>query len=293
MAEQQLPVTVIVRTVGRPALEACLASILACEPPAAEVLLVDQSGGPDVAALARRHAAAGVVAVASSERNRALAANLGLMCARHDIVLFTDDDCTVAPDWVAAGLAQMSAHPGALVTGRLMPAGDARAVPTYKTSMARENFTRQHRVVDLTAANLVCSRHDALALGGFDPAMVPAMEDWDFGYRWVRSGRPLFYEPGMVVWHHDWRTPSEMRRLWHAYGRGCGRFYAKLIRGRDPTVLVFLTRDVRRGTRAALGRLVLGDRGRYWDPRSGVLRGVPRGLVEGFRHRSRLVHRRL
>jgi GT2 family glycosyltransferase len=42
-------------------------------------------------------------------------------------------------------------------------------------------------------------------------AFTVAAEDNDFRYRWLTSGRKVRYEPEMVVWHSDWRTPEELR----------------------------------------------------------------------------------
>ena len=50
---QRVPVSVVIPTVGRTdLLGACLESLVACDPAAAEVILVDQSGGTHVAEVA-------------------------------------------------------------------------------------------------------------------------------------------------------------------------------------------------------------------------------------------------
>ena len=100
-ATETLPVTAAVPTIGRvDLLEECVRTILACDPAPAEVLLVDQSGGPEVQAAMRALAPASgspVVRVVSSPvRGIALAMNTCLKEAAHDRVLITNDDCTVA-----------------------------------------------------------------------------------------------------------------------------------------------------------------------------------------------------
>jgi GT2 family glycosyltransferase len=199
--------------------------------------------------------------------------------------MFTDDDCTVAADWVAVAVAHLSAWPERMVTGRVMPVGDPRSVPTFKSTLRVEDYTNDPARCDPCASNLACMRSEALAVGGFDERILPAMEDWDFGYRWVRAGRPMHYRPELVVWHHDWRSREEMERVWVEYGRGCGRFYAKLLRHGDAMALLFLARDVRYAAYAALGRLRRGRR--WWDRRLGVLRGVVPGLWNGLREELR------
>jgi GT2 family glycosyltransferase len=282
---EPLPASVIVRTIGRPQLRRCVESLAACKPPPAEVLIVDQSGGREVQALEVEYATLSLTVVTSELRNRAAAANLGLHRATQPIVLFTDDDCTVAADWVAVAVAHLSAWPDRLLSGRVMPVGDPRTVPTFKSAMRFEDYTNNPARCDPCACNLACLRNAAVELGGFDERIVPAMEDWDFGYRWVRSRRPMHYRPELVVWHHDWRSPEEIERVWVEYGRGCGRFYAKLLCQGDLMALLFLARDVRYAAYAMMGRLRRGRR--WWDRRLGVLRGVIPGLWGGLREELR------
>ena len=63
------PVSVVVPTIGRLAsLEACLRSLAACDPPPAEVLIVDQSRAPDVHELAGRVAGLDARVIPCAER---------------------------------------------------------------------------------------------------------------------------------------------------------------------------------------------------------------------------------
>ena len=125
------PVTVVVPTIGRPKLlEACLASLAACEPRADEVLVVDQSGGDAVRSVVETYASAGVRVLTLDVANKSLAVNLALEQGRHDAVLMTDDDCTVAPSWVGVAWSQLERDPEAMVTGRVLAAGDDLAVPS-------------------------------------------------------------------------------------------------------------------------------------------------------------------
>jgi GT2 family glycosyltransferase len=281
-----VPASVIVRTIGEaPQLRACLQSLADCRPRAAEVVIVDQSRGEHVAALAAGHAAANMRVVRSERRGRALAANVGLHAARFPTVLSTDDDCTVDPRWVGIATAMVQGEPGLLVTGSIHASGDPRAIPSHREYPLGIDFSGNLRDVDVCAANLACDRQVALDLGGFDEGMEPAMEDWDFAYRWVKRGLPVRYAPGLKVDHHDWREPSEIEQVWRQYGIGCGLFYAKLIRAGDPTVLVFLTRDVKGGLRGVIARMFYGHR--WWDLRIGVWRGIPSGFAAGMRRGRR------
>ena len=87
----------------------------------------------------------------------------------------------------------------------------------------------------LYPANMVASRRGSRRSAASTSARAHAVaEDNDLCYRWLRDGRPLRYEPDLVVWHHDWRTPEQLVRTHVAYARAQGGFYAKHLQGRRP-----------------------------------------------------------
>jgi GT2 family glycosyltransferase len=281
------PLTVIVPTIGRPQqLRDCLESVSRCRPRAAEVLVVDQSGGDAVAEVVRDFAPVGARVVRSAERGVGRARNLGLSEARHDVVLITDDDCTVADDWIRTAWELMARNPCALFTGRVLPEGDPTSVPSTIDDPVARKYTSERVATVLFPNNMACSRAQALALGGFDDRVLFA-EDNDFCYRWLRAGYELHYEPGLVVWHHDWRSPEELERLYAAYGEGHGRFYAKHLRTGDLTMLRFLAGDLYAVLRAVAMAAVRG-RPRRSDPARHLRLGIVRGLVKGWREFERV-----
>ena len=102
-AGTSLPVSVVIPTIGRAELlQACLGSVAACEPRAAEIVVVDQSSDPAVRSVVEGFAGAGAQLLISTIRDRSVAVNHGMREARHEIILVTDDDCTVDPDWLEA-----------------------------------------------------------------------------------------------------------------------------------------------------------------------------------------------
>jgi GT2 family glycosyltransferase len=145
----------------------------------------------------------------------ARARNDGLRAAASDVVLVTDDDCTVPADWASTGWRLSTTHRGAIVTGRVLPVGDPRAVPSTKADPLPVDLSSERRGGWLFGNNMALPRDAVLELGGFDEHFGPneAAEDNEFCYRWLRAGRTLRYEPSLVVEHHDWRSPEELRRL--------------------------------------------------------------------------------
>jgi GT2 family glycosyltransferase len=276
-------VSVVIPTVGRvELLDACLASLAACRPRAAEVLVVDQSGGDRVADVVERH---GMRRLGSDGRGISRAMNEGMAAALFDRVLVTHDDCVVAEDWVGVAAHGLADGTDLIVTGRVEPGGgDPRLVPSTKTEPIPHDFTGELVCGALYPNNMALSRGAVLAFGGFDERLWFA-EDNDLSYRWLRAGRRMRYQPEMVVWHRDWREPDELTRVYREYWHAQGVFYAKHLLRRDRAVLGFLATDVHQAARYLVARLL--GRTRSWsDDRSGIWRGLPAGLVAGARRFS-------
>jgi GT2 family glycosyltransferase len=280
---------VVVPTLGRPSLEPCLASILACRPAPADVVVVDQSGRSEVAELVARLADDRLHHVVSDGRGIALATNTGFRTAAHDTVLVTHDDCTVAEDWVGAAMAVMAEVPDGMVTGRVLPVGDPASVPSIRTETEPEDWTGTVAKGVLWPANMAVGRRALLDLGGFDEraTLRLAAEDNDLGYRWISDGRPFRYDPAMVVWHHDWRSPRELRDTYVTYAKGQGAFYAKHLHAGDRRVLRFLLSDLVLGVRSHVGALV-HRRPAWQDARRAMVVWLPVGFMAGWREARRL-----
>lgn len=285
-ARQAVPATVVVPTIGRrQLLRNCLASLVSCDPRAEEIVVVDQSHGSEIEALVAEFAPYGARTCTDRMRGRGRAVNVGMSAASNDLVLATDDDCTVAPDWVAVAKRLSEQFAGTIVTGRVLPAGDYRAVPSTIVDEKPRDYTGTVVKGGLYRGNMACSRRALLAFGGFDENVVPNASDNEFCFRWLKAGRGLRYEPDLVVWHHAWRTPEQMEQLYRDYARGEGVFYGKHLRAGEMRVLRYLLSDLRDGVRGQMGRMVYGG-ARWWDWRLGVLPWTLVGLVEGFRSRS-------
>jgi len=283
-AADAFPVTVVVPTLGRErSLRSCLDSLAACRPRPAEILVVDQGHDPAIASLVAAYGPA-VRLVPSYGHGVSLGRNDGLRAARNGLVLVTDDDCTVSPDWVGTAWSLAREHPGAIVTGRVLPVGDALSVPSTIDDPNPRDLSDERRGGVLFGNNMVLPRDPVRELGGFDERFGPreAAEDNEFCYRWLKTGRRLRYEPTLVVQHHDWRSAEELEQLYIRYARGEGFFYAKHLRLGDLRVLRFIVRDLVHAVRS-LASALLKRRAAWTDSRRGILRGLPGGFVDGWR----------
>jgi GT2 family glycosyltransferase len=288
MTDDGLRVSVVVPTVGRALLEDCLQSILACAVPADEIIVVDQSHDTNVARLVDALDAPAVRRVSCDGVGTARAMNRGLADARHDTVLVTHDDCTVADDWVEIAKRHARAHPDGIVTGRVLPAGDAQYVPSTKSDPEPQDYTGMVTTGVLYPANMVVNRLAIQDIGGFDERRsLLVAEDNDLCYRWLAAGRTLRYEPDLVVWHNDWRTPEQLVRTHVAYARAQGGFYAKHLRAGDRRVLPLLRWDLRHGARSVV-RGTLRRTPRWQDPYREMVVSLLAGMATGYADDRRL-----
>lgn len=281
-SRQRAPVSVVLPTIGRPELvRTCLRSLAACDPAADEIVVVDSSADDAVERVVAAFAHCGARVLRCDRTGLGAAFNQGLADAHHEVVLLTNDDCTVEPDWVGRGLAHLEAAPEAIVTGRVRPDGDPLVVPSTIDELERRDYTGRPAFVLYTQCMAV-RRQQVLDFGGFDGRIRPSAEDNDLSYRWLRRGKTILYEPDFVVWHHDWRTREQLERLYVGYGVGQGMVYAKHLRRGDLRIARYVFRDVAAVGRGVAARVV---RGRPANPdwRLGLLRGLPAGLVRGWR----------
>jgi GT2 family glycosyltransferase len=283
VSPEPAPVSVVLPTIGRPELvRACLGSLARCEPRADEILVVDSSNDDLVAGVVAGFEEAGARRIECRTLGLGSAFNLGLQEARHEIVLLTNDDCTVEPSWVERGFRHASRDPDTIVTGRVRPQGDPAVVPSTNDDPVAREYSRQVAFVLYTQC-MALHRSVLLEFGGFDSRIQPSAEDNDLSYRWLRAGLRIRYEPDFVVWHHDWRTREQLERLYVGYGIGQGMVYGKHLRRGDVRVAWYLGGALVAGVRGFLARVTGRRRPNDVDPRLGLLRGLPKGLLRGWR----------
>lgn len=266
-------VCVLIPTIGRAAqLRRCLASLQAGSRTPDETVVAAQGAWEELAGVVGEFPDLRIRVVRDEGVGRGRALNAGLRAVTADVVLVTDDDCTVAEDWIATAIAALDAQPGCIVTGRVLTHGDASKVPALKTFERAERLAGPAAFGRLAGGNFAARKADLRRLDGFDERIVPAAEDNELCYRWLQAGGCLYYEPAMLIWHDDWRSDPALRAVFANYGAGQGAFYGKYLRAGDLRFVVLVARDAV----AALARLIR-SRGQG-DVRSGWFPGMLRGL---------------
>jgi glycosyltransferase involved in cell wall biosynthesis len=197
--------------------------------------------------------------VLAERRGLSHARNCGLERATGKIIAFTDDDCTLAPDYLARLQQAYASDVQPTVRGGRVELGDPRDLPfTIKTDLVLQKFTGGHPGGFIHGCNLTMSRSALELVGRFDTRLgtgqpIGSAEDSDFVYRAHRSGVNVLYDPSIVVFHyHGRRDPDEVKQLQDMYNLGNGALYAK--HGlRDWKLLLRICRDIRCGLREFFG----------------------------------------
>jgi glycosyltransferase involved in cell wall biosynthesis len=229
-------ITLVVPTYRRPEVLRCLDSIQQQTLGAFEVLLVDNAADPAVEAIVAAYNQSARVPV-----RYVAEPNLGLHNARHaavrvatgDVLVFTDDDATFDPDWLAAFAARFAEHPEMAAAG-----GPVR--PVWETPPPRwlvdfmAEYPEMFPVLSLMepyhdfrlgadgwffGVNMAIRRSVLVELGGFNPD--------SFGSLWLGDGETglnrrlwevgalIGYVPEALVYHHvppERMSPRYFRR---------------------------------------------------------------------------------
>jgi glycosyltransferase involved in cell wall biosynthesis len=145
------------------------------------------------------------------------ARNQGALAASRDLLLFTDADDIVCPDWIARLSDALRDSP--IVAGPVEHFADGRTVSGSEAQRPRER-PRIGPFDVLTGGNMGMTREVFFELGGFDETLRFGWSDFDLGVRAnLRGIRVAWVEQAIV----RRRRPSSARSMWKkefVYGRG-------------------------------------------------------------------------
>ncbi len=241
-------ISAVVCTRNRPGLlDACLAGFARLDPPARELIVVDQSDGEDTARVVERYQGRipRLRHLKTLSRGLSRARNEAIRAAECDLVAFTDDDCVVRRDWIGALASAYQEEPAlAAVTGGSLPARveilePRRVAVTTWHSGHRRDFRRP---VDPAVVgggfNLSVRRTWAERVGLFDPDLGPGArfrgaDDTDFIHRILSAGGVIRYDPEVVVAHLPWRDGAAQSEVEAEYGHGIAVWALKRLAQAD------------------------------------------------------------
>jgi GT2 family glycosyltransferase len=277
-------ISVVIPTLGRSILESCLRWLADGSVWPQRVILVDQGRNPVVATWLAQLDAVGLktLYVPSSRRGRSAGINRGLEQVQSRFVAVTDDDCFVAPEWLQTMAARLRAEPGVIFTGRVEMAGDEVEFSTV-TSREPRRFTRpQLKVHPFIGGNAGMAMDLVRRIGLFDehPSLASA-EDSDYGYRALKLGIPIAYDPDVALYHYHWRDATQRAARYADYARSQGGFYGTHLRQGDGLILMQTLRDLARSPLRWARGVVKGDAELAQNGRANTLNLLP-GVVAGL-----------
>lgn len=266
----QVPVSVVVATLDRPdGLRECLKCITRqATPRRVEVIVVDnnpRSGltPPVVAEFPD------VRLVSEPRRGLAYARNAGFLAATGTVLVTTDDDVTIPPDWLERLVAPFVRPDVMVVTGNVLPGeletdaqlhfetygGLGRG---YRRFEVDGNWFESFRFTAVPTWQLGATANAAFrasvfaepGIGLMDEALGPGMpsgvgEDAYLIYQILKAHHTLVYEPAAYLWHEHRRTMKALRRQIYAYSKGHVAYHlTTLIRDRDLRALTRIFVDL-------------------------------------------------
>lgn len=254
-----LSATVVISTRGRP--RGCadaVASVLLALGRPDDLVVVDQSED-DATRVELEHRFAGEPRLSyASTRRIGISAghNLGAAQTRTDVLLFTDDDCTVSQTWIEEWRRTFAADASIGIgfgTVDCQPF-DARKgftphfKPEHDDVHGIEVFEQPTGTIGM-GANTAVSRRAWDVAGGCDEQLgvgtrFGGAEELDLAYRILRLGFKLAHAARPLVMHDGFRPNEAASALVQTNGMGTGAMYGKHVRCRDGLALRLLARDV-------------------------------------------------
>lgn len=165
----------------------------------------------------------------------AAARNSGARQARGEFLVFTDDDCAPAPDWLRGFADRFERFPDYAFGGEVLNALPDNLCATASQSVTAYVCEYYNAQPDgtrfFTTNNLAVPAKSFAKIGGFntrDTAYIS--EDREFCHRWQALGHRLVYAPEAIVYHVRDANLESFYRQHFKYGTGAVGYHNALKR---------------------------------------------------------------
>jgi glycosyltransferase involved in cell wall biosynthesis len=205
---------------ARADLDRCLAALLACDPPPAEIVVVDDGSPSPVTSFSQMAPDPRVRVLRQANAGPASARNAGAAATTGDILVFVDADIVAPPDTFARLAAGFAADPdAAAIWGTVTAAHPHRGVVSRYKNLTHRHFTlAQARETRHLTTMLAAVRRDAfVAAGGFDMRLrTVSVEDVELGRTLYDRGERVLLDKSLAAEHrHRFSLVGALRNDFH------------------------------------------------------------------------------
>jgi GT2 family glycosyltransferase len=268
---------------------------LAADPgPISEIMVVDQ-GRRWPASVPPDRSGPPIVVCRDRRSGLSRARNLAVERARTNWIAFLDDDCLPAPGWAQSLARACAEHPLAEFVSGPVEGGEVSHLDLRAVGLRAVKRTRLRRGA-LTpplaighGASFAVRRAAAQRLGGWDERLgagtrpFPAGEDFDFNYRFLRSGGIALVTAQPRVTHRQWRRDVDLPELHTGYLTGNAACAVKHLRTGDPGGGIWLWTLLAWGVGLMFAGAIRSRSRLHWRLAIAQGRGLITGTAKGFR----------
>lgn len=231
--------SIVIPTYNRPEqLAVCLQACARLEYPRdrVEVIVVDDGGTrPLDEIVAGFHGKLTLKLLRQKNAGPAAARNRGASEAAGEFLVFTDDDCAPAPNWLHTLGTQCVAFPDCAVGGRTINALTGNVYSTASQLLISYLLSfynvSPHNAKFFPSSNLAFPTKQFRTIGGFDVTYSrAAAEDRELCDRWLHRGYRIVYAAEAVVYHAHALSFRTFLRQHFDYGQGA--FCFRRVRAR-------------------------------------------------------------
>jgi GT2 family glycosyltransferase len=287
-------ISVLIATCNRATLlRKCIASLLSNTRPPDEIVVADQSDGPETEALLREAGADSTRLryLRMECRGKSRALNQALRASRGDFLALTDDDVEVDERWIETIETLSTKYPKAAgFCGRVLPEPGSDPATYYNLVLSTQSrwITRSGNPLTpgFCGANIAVRRSALLEVGGYNAHFGPGglfrnNDDGELAYRLTRHGERLLYAPELFVYHSSWREEQDTDDLKLEYTYSLGAFAGYYLRRSHLRPALYLAKKGLFKARQLVLGLLVRDRSKIDDARI-QLRGLGGGLCKGL-----------
>lgn len=221
-----------------------------------ELLIVDQSTDDKTQSVLTSYSDPRIRYLRTNTVGLARARNIAIRESRTEIVVFTDDDCICDKGWLGAIVAEYKKDPSIMgVYGRVLPHGEEKAgmfcqcvidsmemkvvnTPVIPYEILGHGNNMSFRKQVFRKAGLYI---ESLGAGTW----MKGGEDTDMIYRALRHKMKFCYSPQPLVYHDNWLTTEQTRKLIYGYTMSATTIFTKYAVKMDLQALKYILKKGR------------------------------------------------